>query len=148
MLSGEVAAADIVCADARTTSRDQCIRIFFMIAISPRLRANTVGATAMQRGGLCSTGVQENSSMRPDRIQVGWSVLVQLCFLDFGTGVPILREDLTSGLKKKKSQSLAQGDWLFIPTSLLYFAGQGCRSTTRPVISPYQVTDKTLSCGR
>jgi len=77
-----------------------------MIAISPRLRTNTVGATTMQRGGLCSTGVQENSSMQPVRIQVGWSVLVQLCFLDLGTGVPILRGDLTSGLKGKRTNRL------------------------------------------
>src|SRR5882724_6103868 len=45
-------------------------------------------------------------------------------------------------LERKKSQSLAQGDWLFIPTSLSCFAGQGCRSTTQPVVSPYKVTDK------
>jgi len=38
-------------------------RIFFMIAISPRLRANTVGTTAMQRGGLCSNRRARNSSM-------------------------------------------------------------------------------------
>jgi hypothetical protein len=56
----------------------------------------------MQRGGLCSTGVQENSSMQPDRIQVGWSVLVQLCFLDLGTGAPIWRGDLKSGRKGKE----------------------------------------------
>src|SRR5882724_7947544 len=73
-----------------------------MIAISPRPRANTVGATATQRGGLCSTGVQENSSMQPDRIQVGWSVLVQLCFLDLGTGVPMLRGRPQAGLKEKE----------------------------------------------
>src|SRR5437667_11370717 len=51
-------------------------------------------------------------------------------------------------LERKKNQSLAQGDWLFIPTSLLCLAGQGCRRTTQPVVSPYKVTDKILSCGR
>src|SRR3989442_9784044 len=148
MLSGEVAAADIVPADARTTSRDQSIRIFFMIAISPRLRANTVGATALQRGGLCSTGVHENSPMQPDRIQVAWSVLVQLCFLDLGTGVPILQGDLTSGLKGKRANRLLRATGSLFPASLSCFAGQGCRSTTQPVVSPYKVMDKILSCGR
>ena len=130
MLSGEVAAADIVPADARTTSRDQCIRIFFMIAISPRLRANTVGATALQRGGLCSTGVHENSSMQPDRIQVAWSVLVQLCFLDLGTGVPILQGDLTSGLKGKRANRLLRAtDSLFL---LLYHVSPAKAAGVQP----------------
>jgi len=94
-----------------------------MIAISPGLRTNTVGATAMQRGGLCSTGVQENSSMQPDRIQVGWSVLVQLCFLDLGTGAPIWRGDLKSGRKGKRANRLlrATGSLFLL---LLCFAGQ------------------------
>jgi hypothetical protein len=59
----------------------------------------------------------------------------------------MLRGDLRPGLKGKSANRLlrATGSLFLL---LLCFAGQGCRSTTQPVDSPYKVTDKILSCGR
>jgi len=79
----------------------------------------------LRGGGLCPTTGKENTALRLNGIQARRSVLGQLCPLNLGTGLPLRvsfaicdQGKRLPSITKKKSQSLAQGDWLFFPGSL------------------------------